>query len=92
MAESPNAGRPLSPHLQIYRRTLTMVLSIVHRVTGVALYAGVLLLVWWLVAHASAILRKLGKRIDRALTVFGHESRPHALPPLDPERDDRSLD
>jgi hypothetical protein len=50
------------------------------------------LLVWWLVAHASAILRKLGKRIDRALTVFGHESRPHALPPLDPERDDRSLD
>src|SRR3977135_31305 len=45
--------RPLSPHLQIYRWTLTMALSIVHRATGVALYFGTLLLAWWLIAAAS---------------------------------------
>ena len=32
--------RPLSPHLQIYKPMLTMMLSIVHRITGVALYVG----------------------------------------------------
>ena len=45
--------RPLSPHLQIYRWQLTSVLSILHRVTGVALTAGTILLVWWLVAAAN---------------------------------------
>lgn len=45
--------RPLSPHLQIYRWQLTSTLSIAHRATGVALAAGTLLLVWWLVAAAS---------------------------------------
>lgn len=44
--------RPLSPHLQIYKPMLTMMMSIVHRVTGVALYFGSLLLVWWLLAAA----------------------------------------
>jgi succinate dehydrogenase / fumarate reductase cytochrome b subunit len=46
-------NRPLSPHLQIYRPQLTSVLSIVHRMTGVALSAGMLLLVVWLVSAAS---------------------------------------
>lgn len=46
------AGRPLSPHLQIYRWRATMAASIVHRVTGGALYFGTLLLTWWLVAAA----------------------------------------
>jgi succinate dehydrogenase / fumarate reductase cytochrome b subunit len=32
---------------------LTMMMSIVHRITGAALYAGTLLLVWWLLAAAS---------------------------------------
>jgi len=45
--------RPLSPHLQIYSPMLTMMMSIVHRVTGGALYVGTLLLVWWLVAAAA---------------------------------------
>jgi len=49
-AERP---RPLSPHLQIYKPTLTMVMSIVHRITGAALYFGMLLLAWWLIAAAS---------------------------------------
>ena len=48
-----SADRPLSPHLQIYRWQLTSVLSILHRATGVALSAGAILLVWWLVAAAS---------------------------------------
>ena len=45
--------RPLSPHLSIYRPTLTMMMSIVHRITGAALYLGTLLLAWWLIAAAS---------------------------------------
>lgn len=42
--------RPLSPHLSIYRFAYTMALSILHRITGVALAAGLVLLVAWLVA------------------------------------------
>jgi succinate dehydrogenase / fumarate reductase, cytochrome b subunit len=39
--------RPLSPHLQIYRWQLTSVLSILHRMTGIALAVGAVLLVSW---------------------------------------------
>ena len=39
--------------MQVYRWTLTMALSIVHRATGIALYFGTLLLAWWLIAAAS---------------------------------------
>jgi succinate dehydrogenase / fumarate reductase cytochrome b subunit len=46
-------NRPLSPHLQVYRPQLTSVLSILHRITGVGLAVGTLLLVWWLVAAAT---------------------------------------
>ena len=45
--------RPLSPHLSIYRPMLTMVMSIVHRITGAALYFGTILLVAWLAAAAA---------------------------------------
>jgi succinate dehydrogenase / fumarate reductase, cytochrome b subunit len=45
-------SRPVSPHLQIYRWPLSMVLSISHRATGVALSVGAVLLTWWLVAAA----------------------------------------
>ena len=44
------AERPLSPHLQIYRPMLTMLMSIAHRVSGAALAIGFILLAWWLVA------------------------------------------
>ncbi len=50
---SPEARRPLSPHLQIYRPMLTMMMSIMHRITGMALYAGTLLLAWWLIAAST---------------------------------------
>jgi len=47
------AERPLSPHLFIYKPMLTMMMSIVHRITGIGLYFGTLLLAWWLIAAAS---------------------------------------
>ncbi len=47
------APRPLSPHLQIYRWSWTMAMSIVHRATGGALYVGIALVAIWLVALAS---------------------------------------
>lgn len=46
-------NRPLSPHLQIYSPLINMVMSIIHRLTGMALYAGTLLLAWWLIAAAT---------------------------------------
>ena len=54
MAQSkPVRARPLSPHLSIYKPLVNMVMSIVHRITGAALYLGSLLLAWWLVAAAA---------------------------------------
>lgn len=42
--------RPLSPHISIYRKQLTSVLSILHRMTGVVLALGLLLMVYFVVA------------------------------------------
>jgi succinate dehydrogenase / fumarate reductase cytochrome b subunit len=50
--QSPVQARPLSPHLQVYRPLYTMVLSILHRASGLFLSACSLLLVYWLVAAA----------------------------------------
>lgn len=44
--------RPLSPHLQVYKLTYTMVASGLHRITGLGLSVGLLLLVYWLMAVA----------------------------------------
>ena len=53
MAETKaRVARPLSPHLQIYRPMLTMMMSIIHRLTGFGLYFGTLLLAWWFIAAA----------------------------------------
>jgi succinate dehydrogenase / fumarate reductase, cytochrome b subunit len=46
-------SRPLSPHLGVYKFMYTMALSILHRITGVALSAGLLLLAFWLMALAA---------------------------------------
>ncbi len=43
-------SRPRSPHLQIYKWPVTMGTSILHRVTGIGLGLGTLVLAWWLVA------------------------------------------
>jgi succinate dehydrogenase / fumarate reductase cytochrome b subunit len=57
MAENPQKpvihARPLSPHLQIYRWSPTMASSITHRVTGLGMAAGMILIAWWLIATAS---------------------------------------
>jgi succinate dehydrogenase / fumarate reductase cytochrome b subunit len=49
---APTGSRPLSPHLQVYRPQITSVLSILHRFTGIALYLGTVIWVWWLLAAA----------------------------------------
>lgn len=46
--------RPLSPHLSIYKVTITMAMSVFHRLTGMALYAGTLLVALWLSAAAGS--------------------------------------
>jgi succinate dehydrogenase / fumarate reductase cytochrome b subunit len=68
MAESKRAvERPLSPHLGIYRPQINMVVSIVHRLTGAALYVGTLLLAAWLIAAA------MGERAFAVVSdIFGH--------------------
>ena len=69
--------RPVSPHLQIYRPMLTMMMSIVHRITGGALYFGTLLLVWWLIAAAAgpnayAMLQWFMESLLGRLILFGY--------------------
>ena len=52
--------RPLSPHLQVYRKQVQMMTSITHRITGVALAVGILGLVWGLLALAAGPERWAG--------------------------------
>lgn len=54
MAEAAEAARPKSPHLTIWRWTVTMASSITHRATGIALYGGAVLLAVWFFAAALA--------------------------------------
>ena len=70
-------ARPLSPHLSIYRPMLSMMMSIVHRITGAALYFGTLLLVWWLLAVASgpgayATLQSAASSVIGRLVLLGY--------------------
>ena len=68
MADATRAiERPLSPHLSVYRIMINTVMSIVHRLTGAALYFGTLLLAAWLVAAA------MGERkFTMVNDLFGH--------------------
>ena len=45
-------ARPLSPHIQVYKPQLTSFMSILHRITGVVLSFGIVVLVAWLAALA----------------------------------------
>ncbi|MGB8314398.1 MAG: succinate dehydrogenase, cytochrome b556 subunit [Aestuariivirga sp.] len=67
MIDQKTSARPLSPHLQIYRPMLTMMMSIMHRITGVALYFGIILLVWWLTAASIS-----DSYFDFVQGFFGH--------------------
>ncbi len=53
MPDIPRHGRPLSPHLSIYRPQLNSITSILTRMTGNALVVGMLLITWWLLAAAT---------------------------------------
>jgi succinate dehydrogenase cytochrome b subunit len=59
-------ARPLSPHLQVYRWQISNTLSILHRLTGVALAMGLLAFVAWLVAAADG-----PRAYARAMRVLG---------------------
>lgn len=59
-------ARPLSPHISVWRPTITYVMSIVHRITGASLYFGTLLVAWWLIAAATS-----ERQFDMASMVFG---------------------
>lgn len=52
MADVNRGNRPLSPHVSIYRLPLNAILSIGHRITGVALSVTALLVVWWFLSAA----------------------------------------
>ena len=67
MTDINQAKRPLSPHLTIYRPQFTSVLSILHRITGIALLLAVILIVIWF--GAVALGPYYFNRID---TVFDH--------------------
>lgn len=71
------AERPLSPHLQIYSLTWTMAMSVIHRATGVALYAGTVLLAYWLVSLAAgpeafAVARDVFGSVVGRVVLFGY--------------------
>lgn len=74
--EKLNQKRPLSPHLQIWRWTITMASSIMHRATGIALYVGTVLLTTWLAAAAfsASAFQKVGGFLDSSfgrVILFG---------------------
>lgn len=53
MADVNRGNRPLSPHLSIYRVTITMFVSIMNRIAGAGMVLAAVLIVWWLMAAAS---------------------------------------
>jgi succinate dehydrogenase / fumarate reductase cytochrome b subunit len=55
MADVNRGNRPLSPYMfgQVYRPQITSVLSILHRITGVGLTLGGVLIVWWFLAASA---------------------------------------
>ena len=68
MADVNRGKRPLSPHLQVYRLPLTAKLSILHRITGVGMTLGALLVVWRLIA--AAISPEYSATVDGYLTSW----------------------
>lgn len=69
--------RPMSPHLQIYTPLMSMVMSIVHRITGVGLFLGTILLAWWLASaaigpEAYASFMALADSLIGRLVLFGY--------------------
>lgn len=80
MADVNRGNRPLSPHLTIYRWPVTMLASILVRITGNALVVSAFLVVWWLLAaatsesyfnYANAVITSVIGDIVMTLSVLG---------------------
>ena len=67
MQATQHSSRPLSPHATIYRFPLNAVLSILHRITGVALAVGGVVVVWWLLA--ASVSRDYFEFVDGLMTT-----------------------
>jgi len=71
--------RPLSPHLQVYRLPLPALMSISHRMTGIILSSGTLMLTLYLVALANgpesfALVQKVIAHPAGMLVLFGYSA------------------
>ena len=71
--------RPLSPHLLVYKPQLTSMMSICHRLGGIALAAGSLLVVWYIVALATgpsyfAFVQSLLSTWPGQVVLFGYSA------------------
>ena len=51
MAQKGSDKRPTSPHLQIYKWNISSLTSILHRLTGVILYASIVAIVWYIIYY-----------------------------------------
>lgn len=75
MADNPQKPvahtRPLSPHMTIYRWPVTMMTSITHRVTGIGLSMGAVVLAWWLAAISNGLDGGYGTFMEVAETPLG---------------------
>ncbi|ATP13182.1 succinate dehydrogenase, cytochrome b556 subunit [Bartonella henselae] len=60
--------RPRSPHVSIYRWTITMAMSIAHRITGIALYFGMVFLAIWLISISCGV--EAFRTVHRIYTSF----------------------
>lgn len=73
-AQNNKDNRPLSPHIGIYKPQITSILSISHRITGLSLYVGALLLAWWIVANiygcASCINPLISSQFGKIIIVL----------------------
>ncbi len=69
-------GRPLSPHLTIYKPQITSVMSIVNRITGVVFFMGLAIVLWTIILHLTScdcvltILRTASFTLIGKLMVF----------------------
>ena len=71
----PDSGRPLSPHLGVYKWEVSNTMSILHRVTGVFLSIGAVIFVGWLITTATnqatydGMMRLIGSPFGLVLTL-----------------------
>ena len=76
MSKQTASPRPLSPHLQVYRWPMTMLTSITHRATGIALSAGAILLSIWVISAATGpatynVFRDFAESLIGQVILFG---------------------